>query len=951
MRHRVLKKFLIFFIFLAFIFVQNKSNDVDATNSSIEKSNMREFVSGYSEICMENYEWIKDNVFNLQEVVPNDLAIKRLKEEKENTDEISIFTVDESNPAEHSKQLLPSAVDNSVLKSFPPIGDQGSLGSCAAFNTTYYQLTHTIAMEKGWDVKNDSDNIKKFSPKWTFNLTNAGQNSSMSVFDSYRLFMDSGAALWSDFPYINDDSDPQNYLEWPTDAQIWRNALNYRIEDYGKLEVWDEKNSDTPVQTPESESLTQIKQLLNNGHVLVFETNITGWNFDTVGNNPLNNYDSPFEGEHIAYASGKSSMTVDGHVMTIVGYDDDIWVDINGNGKVDPGEKGAFKVANSWGTDEVLEFTNTDFTWYSNEGFVWLAYDALNKVSAVEDSPSVPERRNVWRYNNYAYWITARTDYTPKLLVEYTMNTPDRYNIKKLFGVSNFNTYHPVSIFDPNSINKYPLRSIGELGFDGTSNACDATFVFDLTHLYEMYDNQYLNWYFSIVDEGAGNEGVLKELKFIDLYNEKEYFYEEVIPYNFSNESVDFGPVKIEKDTSNLKECFLNKAMPIDKRSFRTASLNDKIYVIGGYQPSEGYVNTLYEYDSDKDIWESKSELSGETVSLIYATEFDEEIYTVRKIIKDKEPNGEIEGEESEENKKITGIIEKYNPMKDQWTYLKDINYENVRDIITVNNKIYIIEHNELEFEDDENGDESNNVEDAKEIRIQKYNPSSNTITTVLEKDFNWRYFRTVALEDEIYFIGGKRGRDILSGIGEGMGGFNVDNVCMAYNTITKEWKEKTPLHENYTAMDTVTLNDKIYAVTRHQNGVGIMFYHSGTDMWYKSELNLTKRNGIRLAVSKNSIIVLGGRKNVTSFILPDTISDAIEVVEVDSIFKYGDVNGDGVVDSTDYILMQRYVLGIIDEFPSEVGKLAADVNRDGEVNSKDCAQIKKYILYIIDDF
>lgn len=38
--------------------------------------------------------------------------------------------------------------------------------------------------------------------------------------------------------------------------------------------------------------------------------------------------------------------------MTLVGYNDNIWVDINGNGIVDNGEKGAFKIANSWGNDD-----------------------------------------------------------------------------------------------------------------------------------------------------------------------------------------------------------------------------------------------------------------------------------------------------------------------------------------------------------------------------------------------------------------------------------------------------------------------------------------------------------------------------------------------------------------------------------------------------------------------
>ena len=35
--------------------------------------------------------------------------------------------------------------------------------------------------------------------------------------------------------------------------------------------------------------------------------------------------------------------------MTVLGYNDDIWVDINNNGIVDTGER-AFRIANSWGT-------------------------------------------------------------------------------------------------------------------------------------------------------------------------------------------------------------------------------------------------------------------------------------------------------------------------------------------------------------------------------------------------------------------------------------------------------------------------------------------------------------------------------------------------------------------------------------------------------------------------
>jgi hypothetical protein len=59
---------------------------------------------------------------------------------------------------------LPSEVDNSRLPAFPPIGDQGSLGSCVSFSTTYYQLTYEEAIINGWDTHN-RDYSKIFSPK------------------------------------------------------------------------------------------------------------------------------------------------------------------------------------------------------------------------------------------------------------------------------------------------------------------------------------------------------------------------------------------------------------------------------------------------------------------------------------------------------------------------------------------------------------------------------------------------------------------------------------------------------------------------------------------------------------------------------------------------------------------------------------------------------------------
>jgi len=65
----------------------------------------------------------------------------------------------------------------------------------------------------------------------------------------------------------------------------------------------------------------------------------------------------------------------------------------------------------------------------------------------------------------------------------------------------------------------------------------------------------------------------------------------------------------------------------------------------------------------------------------------------------------------------------------------------------------------------------------------------------------------------------------------------------------------------------------------------------------------------------------------------------------------YGDLNGDETVNSIDYAYMKSYLLGMMKEFPSENGLIAADVNGDEDINSVDYALMKMYLLGMIKEF
>lgn len=61
------------------------------------------------------------------------------------------------------------------------------------------------------------------------------------------------------------------------------------------------------------------------------------------------------------------------------------------------------------------------------------------------------------------------------------------------------------------------------------------------------------------------------------------------------------------------------------------------------------------------------------------------------------------------------------------------------------------------------------------------------------------------------------------------------------------------------------------------------------------------------------------------------------------SDIKIGDVNGDGTVDSVDYFMLRKHLLGSIKATEEQIARM--DVNGDGEIDARDYIRLKKIVL------
>ncbi|MEA4859572.1 MAG: chitobiase/beta-hexosaminidase C-terminal domain-containing protein [Sphaerochaeta sp.] len=223
---------------------------------------------------------------------------------------------------------LPSEVDWTQSPYFPPIGNQGAKGSCAAFTNAYYIHTYNEAREHGWDlsgaqwVKSTTGSgypsveyqDKIMSPDFSYHLVSQAPGASIAALQSVLNRI--GSSTWKTTGY---DEYPDERLEryeypWPTE-EAFREAAQYR----GRLSdgSYFEENSGGLIVLDDPAKIDIVQQLLASGYCLA--TGIDAISF-------FGTEDPWMNGEDVVDLTGVAQEDIANfskninHAQTIVGY-------------------------------------------------------------------------------------------------------------------------------------------------------------------------------------------------------------------------------------------------------------------------------------------------------------------------------------------------------------------------------------------------------------------------------------------------------------------------------------------------------------------------------------------------------------------------------------------------------------------------------------------------------
>lgn len=212
-----------------------------------------------------------------------------------------------------SENALPTSID--LTSKFPPIGNQGQLGTCVAWAIGYNNKTYLDGVARNLSPSQLQSFSNQYSPTdlfFSIDPSKRSCNNGTNFDDAFNVLISRGVNTLANVPY--DEVCRSN-----SPGSVTTASAN-RIKNFRRIQG----------------SVNEIKEYLAQGIPVVIGAMVNREFQQLRGNEVLNN---------LNYTGNEG-----GHAMVIVGYDD---------------SKSAFCIVNSWGTS------------WGDYGFLWVGYNFL----------------------------------------------------------------------------------------------------------------------------------------------------------------------------------------------------------------------------------------------------------------------------------------------------------------------------------------------------------------------------------------------------------------------------------------------------------------------------------------------------------------------------------------------------------------------------------------------
>ncbi len=399
-----------------------------------------------------------------------------------------------------SRTARPAYVNNAETPYFPPIINQVG-GSCGSASRIAYMFAYEINRLRGVDASLPEN---QYPTHFTWLLTNSGSSKDgMAIANGIPNSVTYGGTTYSDLFGIQDCADSD--FGWMQGYDRWYAAMFNRLE----------RTANFPVSVKTEEGREAVKNWLwnHNGDPNYPGGGVCGIGLASVG---LKTKAIPRTAANdaagLSFKSYISSWgpTID-HALTIVGYDDRVEFDLDGNGvagEAGKDETGAWIIANSWGAG-----------WYGS-GFIYCPYKNAVTTSSGTDY-----------YYPEVYYI--RRNYRPLRTLKILMDYSHRSELKLGAGIA----ADTAAVAPEKTIYFEHFKNAG----DGDGNGVDAAtpmlgrwkdglheepmeFGYDLTDLSATFDTRRPLKYFFIIERksGAVGKGTVRSCSLMDYEFEED---------------------------------------------------------------------------------------------------------------------------------------------------------------------------------------------------------------------------------------------------------------------------------------------------------------------------------------------------------------------------------------------------------------------------------------------